>query len=48
MEAEAEEAFIADISDAELGSMNDTPRRVLIQMDSAATDEEEEDEAQSA
>lgn len=45
MEAQAEEEFIADVSDAELATLNDTLRRVLIQMDGEATDEDEEDAA---
>jgi DNA-binding MarR family transcriptional regulator len=41
MEAESETAFIADISDAELGTLNAILRRALIQMDGAVLDDEE-------
>lgn len=40
-ESEAEEAFIADISDAELGTLNTLLRRTLLQLDGGATDEED-------
>lgn len=39
LESAAEDAFIADISDAELGTLNTLLRRTLIQLDGGATDE---------
>jgi len=47
LEAEAEEAFIADVSDAELNTVNGILRRVLTDMDGAALDEASEDAADS-
>lgn len=47
LEAEAEEAFIADVSDAELKTVNGILLRVLTDMDGAALDEASEDAAES-
>lgn len=41
IEAESEDAFISDISDAELQTLNTLLRRTLLHLDGAATDEEE-------
>jgi DNA-binding MarR family transcriptional regulator len=42
IENEAEQDFISDISDAELGAMNAILRRVLIQLDGAAMPDDDE------
>jgi DNA-binding MarR family transcriptional regulator len=42
LESAAEDAFIADISDAELGTLNTLLRRTLIQLDGGATDEDDD------